>query len=435
MSTDNAVELRGVTRDFRLSHGGSGSIKHSILNRGAGRLETFRALAGVDLDIPRGATFALVGHNGSGKSTLLKLVAGIFPASQGAVHVKGRVTALLELGAGFHPELTGRENVYLAGSIAGLSRQDVDRDLQRIKDFSGLGEFFESPVKVYSSGMFVRLGFAVAVHMEPEILIIDEVVAVGDEEFQRQCFDHLHKLRRQGVTILFVSHSLGIVEQLADHAAWIDHGQVRAVGATRQVVDAYLSEVNRAERAKSEGPAEDSDNEQAAEVLIDDEVHRPHGSTDETAQEEPSVQEGTGRWGSGEARILDLEFLGHDQKGTRAVEFGESLTVRLHYEFDNPVTRPNFGLAVWSEQGWPIGAPNTRINNLETGTVAGKGHIDFRMERCNFVPGRLSFSAAITDHSTTHVYDWRDREFELKVLPGPGFSVTGLIEIPGTWSH
>ena len=407
-----AVRVTNVTRDFKIDHGHAGSLKHRVLTPRGQRAEHFRALDDITLEIPHGSTFALIGANGSGKSTLLKLIAGIFPPSSGTVHVTGRVTALLELGAGFHPELTGRENVYLAGSMNGRSRAEVDADVEAVKAFSGLDEFFEQPVKVYSSGMFVRLGFAVAVHLDPEVLIVDEVVAVGDEQFQRMCFDHLHDLRRRGVTILFVSHSLSLVEQLADHAVWIDEGTVRQVGTAREVIDGYLQQVNREDlgRAEDLAGARDLDPEQA-DIAAD-----------------------PNRWGSGDASVTDVEFLDARGHATVAVEFGAPLTVRLHYSTREPIDDPNFGLAIWSEQGWPIGAPNTHLSEVATGRVSGNGFVDFTMDRVTFVPGRLSFTAAITDQSTTHVFDWRERAFDLKVLPHSGLEPTGLVEVAGSWS-
>lgn len=423
-----AVDVQDVFRDFRIEHGHAGSLKHRVLTTGKGRVEHFRALNGVTLSVPRGSTFALIGANGSGKSTLLKLIAGIFPPSSGTVDVRGRVTALLELGAGFHPELTGRENVYLAGSMCGRSRAEVDRDVEKVKAFSGLDDFFEQPVKVYSSGMFVRLGFAVAVHLDPEVLIVDEVVAVGDEQFQRMCFDHLHELRRRGVTILFVSHSLALVEQLADQAAWLDQGDLRQVGTAREVIDSYIQEVNRGDRERMAGAQPP-----AATGVIESELNLPGGDPELTAQPEAPVEDGK-RWGSGDALVVDLDFLDGQGRPAQAVDYGEPVTVRLHYLAKRELENPTFGLAIWSEQGWPIGGPNTRLSGHATGTVSGRGFIDFSLDRVPFVPGRLSFSAAITDESTTHVYDWRERSFELKVLPHSGVGPTGIIDIPGSWS-
>lgn len=426
-----AVRVERVSREFEIEHGAGGTLKHTVLGRARGRKEHFRALDDVSLDIPRGGMFALVGHNGSGKSTLLKLIAGIYPPTRGAVQVGGRVTALLELGAGFHPELSGRENAYLAGAIAGLSRRQVDENIEAVKAFTGLKDFFESPVKVYSSGMFVRLGFAVAVHLDPEILIVDEVVAVGDEEFQRQCFDHLRKLRRKGVTIIFVTHSLALVEQLADGAAWLDHGKLKAIGPARDVVDAYLADVNQRER-----DGHDPTRAGAGGIPADQGDQPPSESDPAAAEAAPtdSDERFPQRWGSGAARVVDVEFVDALGQTTEAIAVGDPLTIRIRYSCVDPLVTPNFGLAIWSEQGWPIAAPNTRLADHSTGSVDGNGHVDFAMPACPFVPGVISVTAAITDHSTTEVYDWVERGWELRVMPGRGFGPTGLVVLDGSWT-
>jgi ABC-type polysaccharide/polyol phosphate transport system ATPase subunit len=464
VTDDAAVVIDHVSKDYRVVRGSSSSLKESVLRRHRGDAEVFHALRDVSLTIPRGTTFGLVGHNGSGKSTLLKLVAGIFEPNAGSVRVNGRVTALLELGAGFHPDLTGRENVFLSASIHGVGSRQAQRQIDNIKEFSGLGDFFEAPVKTYSSGMFVRLGFAVSVHLEPDILIIDEVVAVGDEQFQRQCFDHLHALRRKGTTILFVTHSLAVVEQLAHEAAWIDHGRLRREGTARDVIDAYLGQVNREERERQvaevarrtvqvgSGSAQSgcgsaqagsgSDEQSPAATGPSPETPADPGTTGTTGtpgaephpdDASPTPEPAVSRWGSREAEVLGVDFLDADGRATSMVEFGEPLTIRVRYVAHESLDGPNFGLAAWSEQGWPIGAPNTRLAGTATGTVQGEGRIDFHMPRCVFVPGRVTFSAAITDDSTLHTYDWWDKAFELKVVPSHGIAPTGLIEVPGTW--
>ncbi|MBK8468996.1 MAG: ABC transporter ATP-binding protein [Candidatus Phosphoribacter sp.] len=424
------VALRNVTRDFDLEHGGGASIKHLFLGRGRGRSEHFRALDDVSFDIARGDTVALVGHNGSGKSTALKLIAGIYPPSSGSVLVDGRVTALLELGAGFHPELTGRENTFLAGALAGLTRRHMAANVEKIKRFSALDEFFEAPVKVYSSGMFVRLGFAVAVHLDPEILIVDEVVAVGDEQFQRQCFDHLHELRRRGVTIIFVTHALGLVEQLADSAVWLDHGRVAMIGSARDVVDAYLADVNKAERERLR-----RDRQEEADLASAASGTDPAPLRDDAPGEAEQGSSGkSSRRGSGEAEVLDVTFHDTDGEAIDVVEYGQHFSIRVHFRAHERLDRPNIGLGMWSEQGWPIAGPNTRLADFEIDALSGEGSVDFTVERCPFAPGRLSISAAITDASTTHVYDWREKEFELRVVPSTGLSPTGMVEIAGSWS-
>ncbi len=239
-----AIRAENLSKRFWLHTDRRTALKERLVRGRAPAGREFWAVRDASFEIEQGSTFGLLGHNGSGKSTTLKVLAGIYRPTSGRVFVNGRVSALLELGAGFHGELTGRENIRLNGAILGMSRRQIDSAMEGIIDFAGIGDFIDSPVKVYSSGMFVRLGFAIAVSLDPEILIVDEVIAVGDEEFQRKCFDHLFELRKRGTTIVLVTHALSLIQDLCDRAAWLDHGLVREIGPARETVDSYLRDVN-----------------------------------------------------------------------------------------------------------------------------------------------------------------------------------------------
>ena len=230
----NIVEVRDVSKRFVVRK--EKSIKERILNRGLSERhkEDFYALRNVSLEISAGETFGLVGHNGSGKSTLLKMIGGIIGPSSGSVRRRGRLAALLELGTGFHPDLTGRQNVYLNGALMGLERSEISRQLDSIIDYSGISDFIDTPVKFYSSGMYVRLAFSVAVHVDPDILIVDEVLAVGDQPFQEKCFQTMHEFQEQGRTIVFVSHAAGQIETFCDRVAVLHHGELKYCGETRE---------------------------------------------------------------------------------------------------------------------------------------------------------------------------------------------------------
>ena len=221
------ILVEGVSKRFRLQTDRAHSVKELITRRDRNTdIDHFWALKDVSLEIPEGSMYALVGHNGSGKSTLLRCIAGIYRPTEGSVKVDGRISTLLELGAGFHPDLTGRENVYMNATILGMGRKQIDKVFDEIVEFAGVQDFIDSPVKIYSSGMYVRLGFSVAIHVDPEILIIDEVIAVGDEEFQRKCFDHLYSLRRRGVTIVVVTHSMQLAARVSDYTAFFYVGEL-----------------------------------------------------------------------------------------------------------------------------------------------------------------------------------------------------------------
>src|SRR6187399_432969 len=248
----NAIELDHVTKIYRRYSGRQfATLKSALLQRSILRDlrpdETFPALTDVSFSVPKGSTYGVIGRNGSGKSTALKLVAGITKPTTGTVKVEGRISALIELGAGFHPEISGRENVFINGIMLGLTKREVARRFDEIVEFAELQDFIDAPVKTYSSGMYMRLGFAVAIHVDPDVLLVDEVLAVGDEGFTHKCLDKFGEFRRRGKTILLVTHSLGLVERFCDEALWIDGGVGRANGDPRRVVGAYVTDVEKAE--------------------------------------------------------------------------------------------------------------------------------------------------------------------------------------------
>src|SRR5437660_697683 len=247
-----AIALANVTKIYRRYSGRQfATLKSALLQRSILRdlapSETFPALTDVSFEVPKGATYGIIGRNGSGKSTALKLVAGITKPTAGTVRVDGRISALIELGAGFHPEISGRENVYINGIMLGLSKQEIHERFDDIVEFAELREFIDAPVKTYSSGMYMRLGFAVAIHVDPDVLLVDEVLAVGDEGFTHKCLDKFSEFRRRGKTILLVTHSLNLVERFCDEALWLHGGQAQTHGDPRRVVDAYLTAVEQGE--------------------------------------------------------------------------------------------------------------------------------------------------------------------------------------------
>lgn len=237
--TEIAVSIQGVGKKFRLYRERNQSLKAAFLRRKVSSHREFWAIRNISFDVPRGSTFALIGSNGSGKSTLLKCLARILFPNEGRIVSEGRIASLLEVGSGFHPELTGRENVYLNGSILGMSRKEVDEKFDSIVEFSEIGDFIDQPVKNYSSGMYVRLGFSVAIHVEPDVLVVDEILAVGDASFQEKSRRKFEELKQQGKTVILVSHSLGTVLEMCDYAAWIEKGELRQVGPVKEVAELY----------------------------------------------------------------------------------------------------------------------------------------------------------------------------------------------------
>lgn len=405
--TAPAIIVDDVAKKFKLFSDRRTNLKEAVTQRKRRtRYEEFWAVDGVSLQIPQGSTFGLVGHNGSGKSTLLKLIAGIHRPTRGTITATGRISALLELGAGFHPELSGRENIYLNGAILGMSRKRIDAAMDEIVDFSGLDQFIDVPVKVYSSGMYVRLGFAIAVTLDPEILVIDEIIAVGDEEFQRRCFDHLHKLRRRGVTIVFVTHSMGLVQQLCDGAAWLEHGKLKLIGTASEVVDAYMAEVNAAEseRLNQKKPVEAEETSGA--------VHSR---------------------GTGEVTIDSVELVDAWGQVRQTAQTGSATTIRLRYSCPKPVNDVVFGLSIVHETGMEIAGPNTKQSGLPPFAISEGGYIDYVLDPLALNAGKYYVHVAAVDRTLLHVYDYWDHARELTVQPGPGSAPNGLIILDGEW--
>ncbi|WP_134325118.1 ABC transporter ATP-binding protein [Cumulibacter soli] len=403
-----AIEVNDVSKKFRVFADRKTNLKEIFTSRRrTSSGDVFWALHDVSFTIPRGKTFGLIGHNGSGKSTLLKLIAGIHRTTTGSIVSHGRISAMLELGAGFHPELTGRENIYLNGSILGMNRKQIDAAIESIIDFSSLREFIDTPVKVYSSGMYVRLGFAIAVNLDPEILIIDEVIAVGDEEFQRKCFEHLYKLRQRGVTIVVVSHSLGIVADLCDEVAWLDKGRLMGVGPARELIDKYLGVVNERETAALE-------------------------EQDATGADTEGLQDmGSHRRGSGEIRVTSFETRDANGEICPFIKTGEPCELRINFKAEEPLENLTFGLGLLHESGASLAGPNSGYEGAIS-VAAGAGFVSFRMDAVPMQPGNYAISTAIVDKG--HTYDYLDQAFDIRVRSAHAVTEPGLIVLSGSWT-
>jgi ABC-type polysaccharide/polyol phosphate transport system ATPase subunit len=397
---DIAVEANGVSKRFRLYHERNQSLKAAFMRGRRAKFDEFWALQDVDLQIPAGKTFGLIGHNGSGKSTLLKCLAGILVPDRGTIGVHGKVSALLELGAGFHPELSGRDNVYLNGSILGMSRKQIDRQFDEIVDFAGLETFIDSPVKNYSSGMYVRLGFSVAINVDPEILMVDEVLAVGDESFQRKCMEKFADFRAEGRTVVIVSHALGTMRTMCDEVAWLDHGRLLDVGPPEELVDQYIG----ASHEERVGPVEHVGDA------------------------------GGARWGSHEIRIDAVEML-QDGRPSTLAQTGADVTFRIRWSADQSIDDPVFSLAIHTREGVHVSGPNSRDGGLTMGVLRGEGHVDLHVPRLMLAPGVFDVSASIHDRTVVHVHDHWDKVLRFDVTPGPTRDHVGILALGGSWDR
>jgi ABC-2 type transport system ATP-binding protein len=394
VSTAPVIVVDGVSKRFRLYHERNQSLKASVLRGRRARYEEFWALKDVSFEVPQGSTFGLIGENGSGKSTMLKCIARILRPDHGSIETRGKLSALLELGAGFHQELTGRENVYLNGAILGLTKRQLDARFDDIVGFAGIEQFIDTPVKNYSSGMYVRLGFSVAINVDPDVLLVDEVLAVGDAEFQRKCSEKIAEFRKQGKTIVFVSHTLSTVRALCDEVALLDHGALVDIGTPGHIIDHYLAD-----------------------------------AFSDTTQEDGIV-----RWGSGEVRIDRVELLDVAGRTVARAHTGDDVTLRFHYTAREPVRDVIFGLAVHTVTGIEVTGPNVRQAGLVCERLEGTGHVDFRVRRLLLVPGAYDLVAVIYDFSATHPYDHVQNALRFEVEAGDPYEENGVVSLGGEWS-
>ena len=391
-----AVSLREVSKRFRLHRGRQVSTVKDLFVRlfggssGPGLLsgDEHWALRDVSLDLRRGRMIGIVGSNGSGKSTLLKVLGGILKPTAGAVSVRGRVSALIELGAGFHPEFTGRENIYVNGVLLGLSRAEIRARFDEIVAFAGLELYVDNPVKTYSSGMYMRLGFAIAVTVDPDILLIDEVLAVGDEAFQHRCIGKIQEFKARGKTIVLVSHDLGSIERLCDEAVWLDGGRLRASGETREVIGQYLDHVAR---------------EEARALGI------------EHAQAEANARAGTAaRWGTREVELVGVQLRDREGRERYLFETGEACTVRLTYRAHRPVEDPVFGVGIFRKDGICCYGTNTAVDGFMLEKVDGEGEVLVDIDRLDLVEGEYLLDLAVHARDG-HPYDYHSRLYAFAV--------------------
>jgi ABC-2 type transport system ATP-binding protein len=389
-----AIEVEDLTKTFRLYKDKPTSLKERVLRLRRVRYEHFTALKDIRLDIEAGTTVGLLGHNGSGKSTLLKCMAGILQPTSGAVRTTGRMAALLELGAGFHPELSGRENVYLNGSILGLKRAEVDRIFDDIVGFAELESFIDTPVKHYSSGMYVRLGFAVAINVDPEILLVDEVLAVGDEAFQRKCIEKVKTFQAEGRTIVVVTHAADLVRQMCDKAAALDHGRMVAEGAPNEVIREFRERLLAAST-----PAEDINAEAARSEM-------------------------SPVWGR--VKIADVRII-YATPDQEAVVAGEPMRIEVTLDAPEAVDDVVVGIAVYNSMGWLVFGTNTDIHHADLGTVRGRKVVAFDCDQVPLLDG--TYAVTVGAHTKGGlVYDnWEQRRrFE---VAAPGREI-GIVRLP-----
>jgi ABC-type polysaccharide/polyol phosphate transport system ATPase subunit len=405
-----AIELTNVSKVYR-RYGGRqfSTLKSALLQRSILRdlqpSETFPALTDVSFSVPKGSTYGVMGRNGSGKSTALKLVAGITKPTTGVVRVEGRISALIELGAGFHPEISGRENVFINGIMLGLTKREIHQRFDEIVDFAELREFIDAPVKTYSSGMYMRLGFAVAINVNPDVLLVDEVLAVGDEGFTHKCLDKFAEFKRSNKTILLVTHSLNLIERFCDEALWLDGGHAMTHGDPKRVVGAYLTKVEEGEEvllaATTARAVESASRAAAGQDGRDGQDGREPSPDGDATVEHPTdptsnmFQATEGRWGSREVEITDVALLDREGQPSFVFHSGDPIAVRVKFRAPQPVTDFVFGIGLFNADGVCCYGTNTYLERLAPQRLVGDAEATFGIEALELVEGTYKLDLAI----------------------------------------
>ena len=391
----NAIEVNSLSKNFRLYHERNRYIKAAFLRGRRARYEEFTALNDVSFDVPHGATLGIIGSNGSGKTTMLKCLTGIYTPEHGSIKIDGKVAALLELGAGFHPELTGSENIFLNGAILGMTKKDVELKFDEIVEFAGLEKFINTPVKNFSSGMVVRLGFSIAAHVEPKILLIDEILSVGDQDFQRKSTEKIEEFRREGRTIVVVSHSLGLVQQLCKEVIWLDKGKIRQAGLAADVISAYTG-----------------------------------GSYAEHVERDDESRE---RWGTGDARINSIELLSSDNIKIQHFDSDSAVRVRFqinaHVRLESPILR----VRITKLNGDVIWATSTQRVSNSIRILDGPATATLDIPKLGLLEGTYYLSASISNSTSTTELDHCQNWLRFNVHKTNMFD-EGVVSVESSWS-
>jgi ABC-2 type transport system ATP-binding protein len=390
-----ALSVRGVSKSFRVHHERANSLKQFIAAGGRNRYDEFFALRDVSFEVADGEAFGVIGHNGSGKSTLLKCMAKILRPTSGTIDVHRRMSALLELGAGFHPDLSGRDNVFLNAAILGMPRREIAGRFDEIVEFSGLEEFIDNPVKTYSSGMYVRLAFAVAINVDPQLMLIDEILAVGDVTFQQRCMQKFVEFREQGKTLVLVTHDLRSVRNFCDRAIWLEHGVVTGEGDPAELVDRYTESMLEARREGTE-------------------------------------LESTRR-GSGEIVVEHAELV-VDGRVTTMVRTGDDVTLRMHVTASERVENPVFAVRIGRMGAAIVTAPCTRDVGEVPATLEGTATVEVRLPSIALLPGPHVVHTEVTGFGRQHVFDHVQNAVQFDVLAGESRETDGLVTMHPAWS-
>lgn len=416
-----SIEVRDVSKKFRSYVDKQNTLKDKVLRFGKQTVKEDWILEEINLMINEGQTVGLVGRNGSGKSTLLKLMTKILHPDVGSIKTNGRVSSLLELGAGFHPEFTGIENIYMNASILGLSKREIDVKLNEIITFSELNEYIHQPVRIYSSGMYMRLAFSVAISVDPDILLIDEVLAVGDSAFQNKCLEKIKELKGRGKTIVVVTHDNSMVEKICDRAVWINNGKVRADGSPRDIIMQYMAFLSEEENKRL---IEDQQSE--SNVVQTNKSHElSHVTT------EPDANRSHSRVGNKKVEILDVWFCNSKGQNQKNFNTGEQMIINIHYKINEKSSSVVFGVGIFTSDNTYCYGTNTYIDrSIPLEDLPNEGHIRFNINKLSLLPGTYKLDVAV-HHENGEPYDYLTSVYSFQV--SSDINDVGIVRLDHTW--
>lgn len=441
MKNDVVIEVKDVTKSFKIYTDKGKMLKEKILFRNRNRYEMRNVLKGISFEVKRGESIGLIGNNGCGKSTTLKLLSKIIYSNSGSIQIAGRVSSLIELGAGFHPDMSGRENIFINAAIFGLSRKETEKRLDSIIEFSELEEFIDNPVRTYSSGMYMRLAFSVAISVDADILLIDEILAVGDTNFQAKCFNKLREIKASGVTIIMVSHDSNMIERFCDRAIWLNDGRIVEQGKTTQVVDAYMShmgevrleELQKEERRQQEAIESEKETDEdvtTAEEETLQETNQTENSDTDVKDETESMDFSANRFGLKYIQITKAAIINEKGNETTVLKNGEDITIQIFYKINKKLEEYIFGIGFYDLEGKCLMGNNTSIDRVPVKLTENEGCIKCHVKNLPLLEGRYGLNVAIVDGAGTPM-DFYRQYCEFTVLSSD--KSTGIFSVEREW--
>ncbi len=441
MKNDVVIEVKDVTKSFKIYTDKGKMLKERILFRNRNRYEMRNVLKGISFEVKRGESIGLIGSNGCGKSTTLKLLSKIIYPNSGSIQIAGRVSSLIELGAGFHPDMSGRENIFINAAIFGLSRKETEKRLKSIIEFSELEEFIDNPVRTYSSGMYMRLAFSVAISVDADILLIDEILAVGDTNFQAKCFNKLREIKASGVTIIMVSHDSNMIERFCDRAIWLNDGRIVEQGKTTQVVDAYMShmgevrleELQKEERRQQEAIESEKETDEdvtTAEEETLQETNQTENSDTDVKDETESMDFSANRFGLKYIQITKAAIINEKGNETTVLKNGEDITIQIFYKINKKLEEYIFGIGFYDLEGKCLMGNNTSIDRVPVKLTENEGCIKCHVKNLPLLEGRYGLNVAIVDGAGTPM-DFYRQYCEFTVLSSD--KSTGIFSVEREW--